>query len=930
MDYRDTLNLPKTKFKMKANLVQREPEFLKKWQEMDIYKRLLEERKSAPKYILHDGPPYANGHIHIGHALNKILKDFVLKSRSMMGYATPYVPGWDCHGLPIEHQVDKELGEKKRSMTKDEIRKICRRYAEKYINIQREEFKRLGVFGDWDNPYITMDFEYEADIVRELGKVFEKGLAYRGLKPVYWCIHCVTALAEAEVEYGEHTSASIYVKFPCKDDFSKAISELAGIDKPKFVLIWTTTPWTLPANLAIAMHPDFTYVAVDTGDEIWILAEGLLEDCLNRFGVKASVVGRAKGKDFEGLKCAHPFESRDSVIILADFVTLVQGTGCVHIAPGHGEEDYQVGLKYGLDVYNPVDDYGNFDDTVSYFKGENIWKANPKIVELLKSKGYLILEEEITHSYPHCWRCKNPVIFRATPQWFISMDRNNLRDKILTEIKNVKWIPSWGEVRISEMVAQRPDWCISRQRAWGVPITVLYCKSCGELIATKELFERVAELTEKEGADVWFIREAKEFLPDGFKCPKCGASEFVKETDILDVWFDSGVSHAAVLERRKELSWPADLYLEGSDQHRGWFQSSLIESVATREKAPYKAVLTHGFVVDGQGRKMSKSLGNVISPQDVIKKYGAEILRLWVAAEDYTEDVRLSDEILRRLVESYRKIRNTVRFMLANLYDFDPEKDVLPFNELMEMDRWILTKFTKLAKKVLKAYEDYQFHRVYHLTLQFCNVDLSAVYLDIVKERLYIHGAESFERRSAQTAIYYMVRNLIKLLAPVLSFTMEDAWGHLPKKSSDKESVHLEVFPANDELFEDSEVEFRWDRLYDVRKEVTKALELARNSGLIGHSFDAKLILYPKGTLLEFLKSFDPWILREFFIVSQIEIAQEGEGSYKAEDIKDLSITVKKADGEKCPRCWVYSTEIGKSERYPNICPRCVRVLENG
>ena len=925
MDYRETLNLPRTDFKMKANLVQREPEFLKRWEQMKIYQKLMKEREGAPLFILHDGPPYANGNIHMGHALNKILKDFVLKSKSMEGYRTPYVPGWDCHGLPIEHQVDKQLGAKKREMTKDQIRKMCRSYAEKYINIQREEFKRLGVFGDWDNPYITMDYRYEADIVRELGKVFERGLAYRGLKPVYWCINCVTALAEAEVEYGDHTSTSIYVKFRAKEGFDKAFG--VSFDKPAYVLIWTTTPWTLPANLAVALHPEFFYVAVDVGDEIWILAEGLLEECLGKFGVEGKVLAKVKGSALEGLKCDHPFEPRESVIILADFVTLVQGTGCVHIAPGHGEEDYQVGLKYGLDVYNPVDDEGRFDDTVSYFKGENIWDANPKVVELLREKGLLILEEEITHSYPHCWRCKKPVIFRATPQWFISMEKGDLRKKALAEIERVRWIPSWGQVRIREMVSQRPDWCISRQRAWGVPITVAYCSKCGHLIATKELFERVAELTEREGADVWFTRDVKEFLPDGFRCPECGSDSFRKEMDILDVWFDSGVSHAAVLERREDLRWPADLYLEGSDQHRGWFQSSLLESVATRDRAPYEMVLTHGFVVDGQGRKMSKSLGNVISPQQVIKRYGAEILRLWVAAEDYTEDVRLSDEILKRLVEAYRKIRNTVRFMLANLYDFNPEKDSLNFPDLMEMDRWIVTKFSKLAQKIMDAYDEFQFHRVYHLTLQFINVHLSSLYLDVVKERLYIHGAESFERRSAQTAIYYMVKNMIKLLAPILSFTMEDAWDHLPRMSGDRESVHLELFPKREDLFVDEDVESRWDRLCDVRNEVTRALEIARNEKLIGHSFDAKVILHVEGSLYDFLKEFDPWVLREFFIVSQVELRRGGKGAVEAEQLKGLSITVEKAPGSKCPRCWVYSEEIGVSDRYPDLCPRCVRVL---
>ncbi len=930
MDYRDTLNLPKTDFKMKANLVQREPELLKRWEEMDIYRRLLDERRDAPLFILHDGPPYANGNIHIGHALNKILKDFVLKSKAMEGYKVPYIPGWDCHGLPIEHQVDRELGEKKRQMTKDQIRKLCRRYAEKYLNIQREEFKRLGVFGDWDNPYITMDYRYEAKIVRELGKIFERGLAYRGLKPVYWCIHCVTALAEAEVEYAEHTSTSIYVKFACADDFSRAIPELAGSPLKPYVLIWTTTPWTLPANLAIAMHPDFQYAAVKVGDEVWILAEGLVEECLSKFGVEGEVLGRAKGSAFEGLKCRHPFEDRDSVIILADFVTLVQGTGCVHIAPGHGDEDYVVGLKYGLEVYNPVDDEGRFDDTVSHFRGENIWDANPKVVELLREKGALIMEEEITHSYPHCWRCKNPVIFRATPQWFISMEAGELRKKCLEEIDRVEWIPSWGRVRIREMVSQRPDWCISRQRAWGVPITVAYCKKCGELIATKELFEKVAELTEREGADVWFTRDIREFLPEGFVCPKCGSGEFRKETDILDVWFDSGVSHAAVLEEREGLRWPSDMYLEGSDQHRGWFQSSLIESVATRDRAPYRIVLTHGFVVDGQGRKMSKSLGNVISPQQVIKRYGAEILRLWVAAEDYTEDVRLSDEILKRLVEAYRKIRNTVRFMLGNLYDFDPNRDAIPFEEMLEMDRWILSRFSELADRIKRAYDAFQYHRVYHLSLQFANVDLSSVYLDIAKERLYIHGAASLERRSAQTAVYYMARGLIKFLAPILSFTMEEAWQYLPKLEGDRESVHLELFPGEGELFRDEKVLERWNRLLEVRKEVTRALEMARASGLIRHSFDAKLKLFASDTLYDFLSSFDPWVLREFFIVSQLELERGEGGEVKAEEMAGLSITVEPAEGTKCPRCWVFSTRVGEDPRFPEVCPRCAEVLGNG
>lgn len=930
MNYRDTLNLPRTDFPMKANLAKKEPEILERWIKERIYEKILKEREGAPLFVLHDGPPYANGHIHIGHALNKILKDFVLKSRSMMGYRTPFVPGWDCHGLPIEHQVDKELGPRKKELSKDAIRKVCREYAQRYIDIQRNEFIRLGVFGDWENPYITMDFEYEARIAEEFYKCFEKGYVYRGAKPVFWCINCVTALAEAEVEYDEHESLSVYVKFPCKDGFSKIFPALADLTKPSYILIWTTTPWTLPANLAIAVHPDYNYVAVDVGNEIYILAEGLVDDCMSKFGLNWTVLGRTKGRDLEYLKCYHPFENRESVIILADFVTLLQGTGCVHIAPGHGEEDYMVGLKYNLQVYNPVDDYGNFDNTVSYFKGENIWVANTKIVELLKDKGLLLLSELVTHSYPHCWRCKKPVIFRATPQWFISVEKHNLRARCLDEIDKVNWIPSWGRIRIRDMVENRPDWCISRQRAWGVPIAVLYCSECGYVIATKELFEKVIALMREEGADVWFKRPAEDFLPVGYKCPNCGGASFVKEEDILDVWFDSGVSHAVVLENRNDLRWPADLYLEGSDQHRGWFQSSLIASVITRNGAPYKAVLTHGFVVDGQGRKMSKSLGNVISPQEVIDSYGADILRLWVAAEDYTEDVRLSKEILNRIVDAYRKIRNTIRFMLSNLYDFDPKRGLLSFELLFEMDRWIITRFSKLVEKLVTAYENYQFHKVFHGVYQFCNVDLSSIYLDVVKERLYIHGKDSKERRSAQSAIYYIVKNLIKLLAPILVFTMEEAWQYLPKVEGDKESVHLCLFPKKEELFVDENVLSRWNRLLDVRREVNRAIEKARAENLIGHSYDAKVLLYiDNPELKNFIESFDRWVLREFFIVSQVVIESGTGGKLEAEEMKGLSVTVEKAEGSKCERCWVYSETVGCSQDYPSICDRCVKVLKN-
>ncbi len=926
MDYKETLNLPKTAFPMKARLSKREPEFLKRWEEMDIYKRLREARKGRPSYILHDGPPYANGHIHIGHALNKILKDFINKSKAMEGYDIPYVPGWDCHGLPIEHQVEKELGPKKREMSKDQIRQVCREYAQRFIEIQREEFKRLGIFGDWDNPYITMDYHYEAIIVKELSRFFEKGLIYQGKKPVYWCISCQTALAEAEVEYHDHTSPSIYVKFPTNDDFSRVFPQAKG--KKAFVLIWTTTPWTLPANLAIALHPEFEYVALEVEDEVWIMAKGLVEDVMGKMGIKGyRILGEAKGRELEGLKCAHPFEPRDSVIILAHYVTLVQGTGCVHTAPGHGQEDYESGLAYGLDVYNPVQDDGTFDHTVSHFQGVLVWKANPMVIDLLKEKGVLLLEEPITHSYPHCWRCKEPVIFRATPQWFISMEAQNLRKRCLEEIDRVQWVPSWGRHRIRDMVEQRPDWCISRQRAWGVPITVLLCQGCGHVVASRELFGRVVELTEKEGADVWFRRPPQDFLPPNFSCPRCNGRDFEKVEDILDVWFDSGTSHAAVLEDREELKWPADMYLEGSDQHRGWFQSSLIEAVATRDQAPFKTVLTHGFVVDGEGKKMSKSMGNVIAPQYVIDKYGADILRLWVAAEDYTEDVRISETILRGLVDAYRKIRNTIRFLLGNLHDYHPHRDLMDYPEMLEMDRWILQRFQGTMERVRKAYDGFQFHKVHHILHAFCTVDLSSVYLDVVKERLYIHGKTSRERRSAQTALYHLLHSLVRLLAPILSFTMEEAWEHMAKSPRDPQSVHLALFPEPQENILPQDRFQAWESLMEVRKEVTRALETARQEGLIGHPFDAKVTLhFPQGKL-EFLETFSSQVLREFFIVSAVEIDHLGEGKIKGEEFPLLSVTVEPAPGKKCERCWVYSPTVGENPQHPTLCRRCLEVL---
>ncbi|MBI4382535.1 MAG: isoleucine--tRNA ligase, partial [Nitrospinae bacterium] len=701
MDYKETLNLPQTDFPMKANLVQKEPELLAKWAKENIYGRIRGKRAGKTKYVFHDGPPYANGHIHMGHALNKVLKDFIVKIMAMKGYDATFVPGWDCHGLPIEHQVVKELRQKKKEVGKTETRKLCREYAGEFVAIQRDEFKRLGVFADWDRPYLTMDYSYQAAIVREFGKFVVSGSVYKGLKPVHWCTHCMTALAEAEVEYADHTSTSVYVKFPVKSGLTK---QIPGIDPAKsFLAIWTTTPWTLPANLAVCVHPDFQYTALRAGGQDIIVAEERVAALKSEWNLKeCEVLGKCAGRDLERVICRHPFIERDSRVVLGDHVTLDQGTGCVHTAPGHGQEDYVVGQKYGLEAYNPVDDAGIFKPEVEFFGGMFVAKANPAIVQKLKDAGFLISEAPLRHSYPHCWRCRQPIIFRATAQWFISMDHRDLRKKALEAIDRVQWVPVWGKDRIYSMVENRPDWCVSRQRVWGVPIAVCSCKACGKPLIAQKIFDHIVGLVEKNGADFWFEKEADEILPPGTVCP-CGGREFSKETDILDVWFDSGASHAAVVEADPQLQWPADLYLEGSDQHRGWFHSSLLESVGTRGTAPYKTVLTHGYVVDGQGKKMSKSAGNVIAPQVIIDQYGAEILRLWVASENYREDIRISHEILKRLTEAYRKIRNTFRYFLGNLSDFDPRKDAVPHDEMLEIDRYILGRFKQLRDRVLTA-----------------------------------------------------------------------------------------------------------------------------------------------------------------------------------------------------------------------------------
>jgi len=927
IDYKNTLNLPKTDFQMRAELPKKEPEMLKAWEENGLYGKITVAGKGREKYILHDGPPYANGNIHIGHALNKLLKDFIVKSRSMTGFATDYVPGWDCHGLPIELQVEKELGGKKQSLSKAEIRKRCRAYASKFIDVQRADFKRLGVFGEWENPYLTMNFSYQASIMRELGRFVEKGLVYKGKKPVHWCSSCATALAEAEVEYADKTSPSIFVRFALDQ---KELSDRlkVNISGRAFVVIWTTTPWTLPANLAIALHPELDYVLVVHDKDAYIVAEGLLESVSAKFGwTDAKVIKKFRYSGIEGIKAKHPFIDRASVLLPGGHVTLEAGTGCVHIAPGHGQDDYEIGLKFGLDIYNPVDNHGKFTKEVPEFEGQFVFKANENIITILKEKGALLLKEDIRHSYPHCWRCKSPIIFRATEQWFASMEAGDLRKKALEAIdKQVEWIPSWGRDRIYNMIVNRPDWCLSRQRAWGVPIPALRCKSCLHSFLDVKVTEKLADDFEKDGADIWFERELKDLLPDGVKCPKCGGAEFDKEEDILDVWFDSGVSFAAVLEKRKNLKFPADLYLEGSDQHRGWFHSSLLASVGTRSTPPYKAVLTHGFVVDGEGRKMSKSIGNVIAPQEVINKYGAEVLRLWVAAEDYREDIRISEEILKRLSEAYRRIRNTFRYILGNLYDFDPVKDLVPFNELEELDRLTLHKLSRLTERVLEAYKTFEFHVIYHAVHNFCTVDLSAFYLDVIKDRLYTYRADSRGRRAAQTAIYHVLDHLVRLTAPVLVFTSDEAWSFMPGEKA--ESVHLSAMPVPNASWIDDRLDEKWDELARVKADISKALEGARQTKLIGHPLDAEVVVYPKKD--EALINEEARALEEVLIISKLTIGSGttdtgGDAHLYTTDIADF--VVRKAPGGKCERCWHYNTHVGENSEHPALCDRCTEAL---
>ncbi len=931
MDYKATLNLPKTDFPMKANLTVAEPRMLAWWEEIGIYKRLRQTAADRPLWILHDGPPYANGHLHLGHVLNKVLKDVIVKSRSMAGFNAVYIPGWDCHGLPIEHQVDKMLGldqpgvDVRRAM--DPIEKIrrCREYALQFIDIQREEFKRLGVFGDWDHPYMTMAPAYEGVIVREFGRLVGRGLVHKGLKPVHWCMHCKTALAQAEVEYEDERAPSVYVRFPLVDPLPAA----PQAPKPSLA-IWTTTPWTLPANLAIAVHPEEEYVALEGRGETLIVAAKLAD----AFAALAHLerprrLATMPGQALAGLAYRHAWIDRVGTVAAAPFVAMDTGTGLVHIAPGHGEEDYDLGRALGLRIYNPVDDDGRFIPAVERFAGLTVWEANPRIVAHLEAQGVLIARVPFAHTYPHCWRCKNATLFRATEQWFAALDRQALRERTLTAIRrDVEWIPPWGEDRIYNMIAHRPDWTLSRQRVWGVPIVAFYCEGCDRLLLDEAVIEHVARLFgEGRGIEEWYLRGEAELLPAGTRCAGCGGDRFRKETDILDVWFDSGCSHAAVLETRPEVHWPAEMYIEGSDQHRGWFHSSLLESMATRGQPPYRTVLTHGFFVDGEGRKMSKSVGNVIALDDLLPKYGAEILRLWVAAEDYTEDIRVSFEILDRLADAYRRIRNTFRFLLGNLSDFDVRRDRRPYAGLDEVDRFILDRLARLVDRVTRAYEEYQFHTAFHSVHNFCAVDLSALYLDVIKDRLYTSAPDDPRRRAAQTVCYEVFGALARLMAPLMTFTAEEAWRYLPGARS--ESVHLERFPEVPLAWLDDTLKQEWDRLLEVRREVARALELARARKLIGSGLEAAVRITSAPEDLPALLRAKRDILQTLFIVSGVDLEPGAPGSvhYESQEIPGLVIDVNRAPGDKCERCWMRSPTVGVSTAHPSLCDRCVAVV---
>lgn len=918
--YDGTINLPQTEFPMRANLPKREPEILKFWQDIDVYQLVQDKNRGREKFILHDGPPYANGDIHLGHTLNKVLKDMIVKHRSMVGFDAPYVPGWDTHGLPIEQQAIKNLVIDRHNTDVIEFRHFCRDYALKYVDIQRDEFQRLGVRGDWAHPYLTLNPEFEGIQIKVFGDMANKGYIYKGLKPVYWCADCETALAEAEIEYHDKVSPSIYVKFP-------VIQGKGIVPEGSFIIIWTTTPWTLPANTAVCLHPEFTYLLIAVNGEEYVLAQGLLENVAQELGwTNYKIEAEFKGEQLERIMLRHPFIERDSLVILGEHVTLDAGTGCVHTAPGHGEDDFYVGKIYDLEVISPVDDQGKFTDEAGKFAGLYVHKANQPIIEELDQRGMLLKASNYSHQYPHCWRCKNPIVYRATNQWFASID--GFRQQALDAIDGVKWIPSWGRERIYNMVRDRGDWCISRQRTWGVPIPIFYCGECGETIVSPETINHVSDLFSQYGSDIWFEKSVRDLLPSNFVCPACGSAEFSKETDIMDVWFDSGSSHVAVLETYLELRWPADMYLEGSDQHRGWFNSSLSTSVAMRGVAPYRQVLTHGFIVDEKGYKMSKSSGNVIDPLVMIEEMGADILRLWVASADYRNDISVSKNIIKQSSEAYRKIRNTCRFILGNLYDFDPGHDAITFDQLTDLDKWALMKMDKLIRRVSKAFDEYEFHVVFHAVHNFCTVDLSNIYFDILKDKLYCNRADDRERRSAQTVLYQLINNLVAILSPILAFTSEEIWGYL-KKDGMSASVQLLDWPESNESYINDSLETRIDKILTLREVVTKALEEARIQKTIGHSLGARVIIYADNDWLQVLS--DTEQLEKMLIVSQVEVKNAEARDLEAvalEGIPGVWVKVRAADGEKCERCWIIDLSVGKDNQHPTLCSRCAAVVK--
>ena len=930
VDLKNTVNLPKTDFPMKASLATQEPKMLARWDAEGLYERIREARAGRPRYVLHDGPPYANGNIHLGTAFNKILKDFIVKSKSMAGFDSPYVPGWDCHGLPIEIKVDQELGKRKASMTAAQIRGECRAYAAKFVDIHRTEFKRLGILGRWNDPYLTMSAEYEAVIAQAFVDFLDRGYVYKGLKPVHWCMKDRTALAEAEVEYENHLSPSIYVRFKLASDPAKLDPALAG--REVFCLIWTTTPWTIPANLAICFHPKYEYVAVDTPQGITIVAEGLLPQVAEALGWDKTVLARFPGSKLEHAVFRHPFLDRNSIGLLAEHVTLDQGTGAVHTAPGHGQDDFVVCQRYGIPVYCPVDAAGRMFQAEGApgalpeeLLGKRVWDANPLVIQLLERAGALAAQAKVEHSYPHCWRCHNPVIFRATEQWFIGMEREELRTKALAAIRAVKWYPAWGEERMTNMIATRPDWCISRQRVWGVPITIFYCEGCSEPFTEKHVLDGVVELFRQHTADIWYSKTAAELMGPGCQCSKCGGTSFRKETDILDVWFDSGSSHLAVLTQRNDLEWPSDMYIEGGDQYRGWFHSSLLIGVGLKDSAPYRECATHGWTLDAQGRAMSKSLGNNIEPETIVKQYGADLLRLWVASVDFTEDVRLSEVTLKRLSEAYRKLRNTFRYLLGNTGDFNFAADAVPGERLLPIDVWILLRAEELVRKCRDWYAEYAFHKVYRALYDFAVTDLSALYFDILKDRLYTAGPTSPERRSGQTALYRLNLALARLLAPILSFTCEEVWMHTKHRAGTTASVHVDVFPDPSELsegigFEQRQQAAEWENLIPVREQVLKALDTAREDKVIGASLEAAVKLTAGGEMFERLRKFES-DLPALFIVSQATV-ERGSG-------EALEIRIERARGDKCERCWKYTTDVGNDPDFPTVCAPCARILRD-